>query len=188
MSGQSTDNSGAQVFVALLRGVNVGGGNKVPMAELRALAEGFGWGAVRSYIASGNLVFAAPGPADAMAAELRAGMAGQMGVDVPVLVLPGRAVQDALAQCPFDPVEGKHVHGFFLWSPAAIDAALYETLKAPDEELRLIGQVAWLHAPSGIGRSALAEKIGRVIGGTDMTARNLNTLRKLGAMVAETLD
>ena len=100
-------------WVALLRGVNVGGGNKVPMAELRALAEGLGWREARSYIASGNLVFVAEGEAAGLATALRMAMAREMGVDVPVYVLSAAEVARALADCPFAPEKGNLCH---VWS------------------------------------------------------------------------
>ncbi|SMY07979.1 hypothetical protein LOM8899_02125 [Flavimaricola marinus] len=170
-------------WVALLRGVNVGGGNKVPMADLRALATGLGWTDVRSYIASGNLVFSAEGQAGSLAAALRQAMVARMGVDVPVLVLPGAAIRAALSDCPFQPEKGSHVHAFFLWSEAVIDEAVLEAHRAPTETFVCQPRIAWLHAPDGIGRSKLAERMSRVVTGTEVTARNLNTVAKLAAML-----
>ena len=170
-----------QSFVALLRGVNVGGGNKVPMAELRALCAGLGWADVQSYIASGNLVFRAP-PGD-HAGDLRRAMAGQMGVDVPVMVLPGAEVRAALADCPFDPEEGRMVHCYFLWQEPEVDRDLFKDLKSDGDGLEVKGKTAWLHTPGGFGKSKLAEKMAKVLKGTDMTARNLNTVRKLTQML-----
>ncbi|MGJ8624708.1 MAG: DUF1697 domain-containing protein [Yoonia sp.] len=166
-------------WVALLRGVNVGGGNKVPMADLRGLAEGLGWRNVRSYIASGNLVFEAD--AGGHAKVLRAAMVEKMGVDVPVLVLPAAEVEGALEACPWDGA-GNLVHVFFCWEEPKVDIALHDELIAADEEMRVDGTLVWFHAPSGVGRSKLMGKIGRVLG-VQHTARNLNTLRKLADMV-----
>ncbi len=173
----------AEGFVALLRGVNVGGGNKVPMAELRALATALGWSGVASYIASGNLVFRAEGAAGDLAEALRAAMAERMGVSVPVLVLPGQAVRAALARCPWRPEAGARVHVVFLFADPVVDRTAYEALRAADEELVVEGRLAWLHAPRGIGRSVLADRLHRVLTGTEMTARNLNTLRRLVEML-----
>ena len=172
-------------WVALLRGINVGGNNLVPMADLRRLCAGLGWLDVRSHIASGNLVFRAAGGAQGLASELRQAIAARMGCDVPVLILPGAVLQAALAGCPFDPVEGKQVHGFFLWADPVVNQVALEAYRAPSEQLAVIGRVAWLHAPEGIGRSKLAEKFDKVVTGTQMTARNLNTLRRLVEMLDE---
>lgn len=171
-----------ETWVALLRGVNVGGGNKVPMADLVRLCQGLGWHDVKTYIASGNLVFRAKGNADDLAQRLRNAMAGRMGVDVPVLVLPAAVVAGALADCPFNPGQGNRCHVFFLWDTPRIDRELYAALRLDSEELVVDGRRAWLHTPDGFGNSKLAEKLGKVIGGTEMTGRNLNTLRKLVGM------
>jgi uncharacterized protein (DUF1697 family) len=172
-----------QDWVALLRGVNVGGGNKVPVADLRRLAGGLGWTGVRTYVASGNLVFRAEGEAATLADALRAAMRDGIGVDVPVVVLSGDAMREALAACPFDPEAGKQVHVLFLFGPVTVDEVLRDSLCAPSETLVMDGTRAWLHAPEGFGTSKLAAKVDRVIRGAPMTGRNLNTLRALVEML-----
>ena len=171
-------------WVALLRGVNVGGANKVAMADLRGLAEGLGWTNVQTYIASGNLVFETFASADplVLATQLNAGMIKGMGGDVPVLVLQGSDVTRALDACLWD-VKGNLVHVFFCWGLPQIDTALRDDVIAPDEELVVQGSRVWLFAPSGVGRSKLMAKIEKVLG-VDATARNFNTVRKLAAMVS----
>ncbi|SHI29545.1 DUF1697 domain-containing protein [Wenxinia saemankumensis] len=164
--------------VALLRGINVGGVG-LPMADLRAAAADLGWRDAATYIASGQMVFRAAGTDGDLGHALTAALEARIGAAIPALVLSKDAFDDALAGCPFDPTEGKHVHAFFLWNDTRIDTDLYAALKAPDERLELRGRTAWLHAPAGIGRSKLADKLHRVLPGTDMTARNLNTLRRL---------
>src|SRR3990172_5118808 len=73
-------------FIALLRGINITGHNKIPMTELRALAADLGWADPRTYIQSGNLVFrAAGGPAD-LAAGLEGAIRRQFGLTIPVIV------------------------------------------------------------------------------------------------------
>ena len=166
-------------WVALLRGVNVGGGNKVPMADLRALCIDLGWQDVRSYIASGNLVFGAKGQAAELAKALRIALADGLSVNVPVLVLPGDRVRRALRDCPFDPEKGSLVHAVFTWDIARLDLALFERLKAPGDALVPGDGIIWLHTPGGFGSSKVAGALPRIITGTEMTARNLNTLRKL---------
>jgi len=172
-------------WVALLRGINVGGSNKVPMTDLRRLAEGLGWTGVRSYIASANLIFEAEAKAtpDGLAALLRAEMVREMGVDVPILVLTADRLRAALADCPFEPEEGRHVHAMFLWSEPVLRQDRLEDLRRPTEALVIRNGVAWLHTPDGFGISKLAERIGSVVSGTEMTGRNLNTLRKLAEML-----
>ncbi len=170
-------------YVALLRGVNVGG-VKVLMKPLRELAENLGWTDVVSYIASGNLVFSAKGiPAD-LARSLRAAIRDELGVDTPVLVLEATDMRAILQGHPWTPQKGNQSHVYFCWDRPEIDNDLYQNLKAPDEELRIVeGHVHFL-APNGIGGSKLAEKLGKVVCGTEVTGRNLNTVRKLAAMAS----
>ena len=169
-------------FVALLRGINVGGANALPMERLRALAEGLGWTDVESQIQSGNLVFTAEGEPGELASALGTAMAEQVGTVVPILVLPGWAFEAAVGECPFAPDDPATVHGFFLFAEGEIDHDLFANLKAPDEALVLQGRVAWLHAPSGIGRSRVVERMQRVVQAGN-TARNLRTLKKLVEML-----
>ncbi|NCO85378.1 MAG: DUF1697 domain-containing protein [Rhodobacterales bacterium] len=170
------------VWVALLRGVNVGG-VRLAMADLRAAALGLGWQGARSYIASGNLVFAAEGEAPGLAAALQDALRNSTTLTIPVLVIAAARLRAVVATCPFDPVAGKDVHGFLLWSPAVIDWPLCESLRLASEALVAGDGVVWLHAPEGVGRSKLAERMHRVVTGTQITARNLNTLRALVEML-----
>lgn len=173
-----------QSWIALLRGVNVGGGNKVKMEELRKLGESLGWRNVKTYIASGNLIFTAAGTADDLTNTLRVAMAERMGVDVPILVLPVETVAKALEDCPFNPEKGNTCHVLFFWFAPVLDWNAYATLRTASEELRIDHQRGWLYTPEGFGQSKLAEKLHKVIAGTEITARNLNTIRKLVEMSA----
>lgn len=168
--------------LALLRGVNVGG-LTLQMAPLRALVEGLGFTAVRSHIASGNLLFEADAENTAIAATLEAALLAAHGRTVPILVLDAPTFRARVASCPFAPAEGKHVHAFFLWGPAHLDPARLAALRHPTEDLHLAPGVAWLHAPEGVGRSRLAQQLDRVVLGAEMTARNLNTAQKLVALL-----
>ena len=166
-----------QTFVALLRGINVGGNNALPMDDLKSICAGLGWTDVRTYIASGNVVFQADGGAEALAASLH----GALPFDVPVAVLPASEMKARLSHCPIVPNEGKLLHAFFCMDAPDVDQdviALYRT----DEEVVVKGHTVWLHTPSGFSTSKLAERFDRVITGTTYTARNVNTVRKLVEM------
>lgn len=169
-----------QAWGALLRGVNVGGAAKLPMADLRAVASDIGWQNPQTYIASGNLVFQAE--AGDHATLLRDGLQSRLGLDVPVLVLPHSAYRACLASCPFQPEQGSHLHGFLTFSPPRLDMAVFDALRTT-EVIAAAEGVVWLHAPDGIGRSKVAEKMHKIICGAQTTARNLNTLRHLLQML-----
>ncbi|MFE9800041.1 DUF1697 domain-containing protein [Streptomyces goshikiensis] len=174
-------------FAALLRGINVGGARKVPMAELRQVLEGLGHGDVQTYLQSGNAVFSTartdPDPAD-LARELEAAIEARFGFSVPCLVVDGaylRAVADA---CPFPAaeLEGKQLHAtFFSEQPGAERFSGIDGPSYLPEEYRVGDRVVYLYAPDGLGRSKLAEALARpaVVRGIDVTSRNWNTVVKL---------
>jgi len=170
--------------VALLRGINVGGANRLPMKVLTSIAGGLGWQDLRTYLASGNLLFRSQGQPKALSEALHAAIAQDTGLDVRVLVLPGQVLLEALSACPWTPEDDRHVHLFFLFAPANPKADRIAALQAADEELKIAGEVAYLHAPSGIGRSKLAAQLPNLLG-CDATARNLRTVRSLAEMLAE---
>lgn len=168
--------------VALLRGINVGGGNKLPMSDLRAMAQDLGWKNARTYIASGNLVFEAEGEPENLANRLNALIHDRLSLNVPVLVLPGSALKVALTDCPFVPDDPRHVHIAFGLDDLDVDREKLANLIAPDEDLRIEERTAYLSAPSGIGRSKLAASLDRVLG-VPTTARNLRTVATLVEML-----
>ncbi|MWD29272.1 DUF1697 domain-containing protein [Aquicoccus sp. SCR17] len=169
-------------FVALLRGINVGGANRLPMGELRAICGRLGWRGVQSYVASGNLVFEAEGEAGALAETLSDALAAEKGLEVQVAILPGAEIRAALEACPFAPEDDRQVHVCFLLSDPKLDETLLDRLRVAEEVLQLEGRRAFLHTPSGFGRSKLAARLERVVG-APLTARNLRTLRKLVEML-----
>lgn len=171
-------------WVALLRGVNVGG-VKVLMAPLRSICEGLGWRDVRSYIASGNLVFRAEGTPDRLAEALESALDAALGRSPRVLVLRADRFREILDAHPFSPDRGNQSHVYFCWRSPVIDTGLLDDFKQPDETLVALGGHVHLHAPNGLGVSRLAERLDRVITGTPTTGRNLNTVRKLAAMLDE---
>ncbi len=172
-------------WVALLRGVNVGGKNKVPMEQLRAACSGAGLHDVQSYIASGNLICRAGGDADDVAEILHHVLTGQFGVTTPVQVLPAVAMRQILANCPFPESEGNAAHGYFCFTAPELDQSRYESLRTSSEEVQIVDNVIWLRAPDGVGRSKLVASFDKIAPGTIMTGRNLNTIRRLVEMLDE---
>lgn len=166
-----------QTWIALIRGINVGGKHIVPMKDLVKLLEANGFEAVKTYIQSGNVVFRKPGdPGE----EMEQLMERRFGFRPAVFLLTAEALKAAEAGNPFPADVGKAVHFFFLdQAPASVDYELLDSLKAPSEDYKLTGKVFYLYAPDGIGRSKLVDKIGKALPGVTMTARNLNTIRKL---------
>ncbi|WP_328536043.1 DUF1697 domain-containing protein [Streptomyces sp. NBC_00344] len=175
-------------YAVLLRGINVGGRRKVPMAELRELLTGLGHGDVRTYLNSGNAVFSSTETdEEGLASGIEEAIESHFGFGVPCLVRGGpylRAVADA---CPFPTaeLEAKQLH--VTYYSGRVDperfAAIDPEARLP-EEFRLGDRALYLYAPDGLGRSRLAEELARpalnkgIIG----TSRNWNTVVKLVEM------
>lgn len=170
--------------VILLRAVNVGG-IKVLMAPLKDICARLGWIDVRSYIASGNLVGVAEGHNTDLAAAIETELARELGQAPDVLVMS--AVEfNAIAQAhPFSPEAGNQSHIYFCWDTPEINSNLLVDVKADDEALVKCGYHLHLLAPSGIGRSKLVAKFEKIVDGTRVTGRNMNTVRKLVSLLDE---
>ncbi|WP_330333303.1 DUF1697 domain-containing protein [Streptomyces sp. NBC_00536] len=181
-----------RTYAALLRGINVGGHKKVPMAELRQVLAGLGHTDVQTYLQSGNAVFTTDRTAseDVLARELEAAIEGHFGFRVPCLVVDGAHLRAVAAACPFPAatLEGKQLHVTFTSEQPAAErfAALDEDAFLP-EEFRVGDRVIYLYAPEGLGRSKLGEALARpaVVKGLDVTTRNWNTVAKLVELTAE---
>ena len=171
----------------LFRGINVGGTNILPMAELRRELEGLGFEDVKTYIQSGNVVFRSGVRSAAKLGDAIAGAVEEShGFRPPVLVLSAGELESALAKNPFPKVPAeKFLHFLFLFTkPKRPDLDALAGLVAKKEEFRLVDRVFYLFAPDGIGRSKLAARAERLLG-VEATGRNLRTVRKLAGLVAE---
>ncbi|MDT0266308.1 DUF1697 domain-containing protein [Streptomyces sp. DSM 44915] len=176
-------------YVALLRGINVGGRRKVPMAALRELLAARGFGAVRTHLQSGNAVFTAPprGPAG-LAAELSGALGERFGFPVECVVRSGEELRRGVARCPFPVAEldPARLLVVFLDGPATDHpvAALDPASFAPDE-FRLGEREVFAHFPGGMGRGRLGQRLAAPAPGLVATGRNWRTVERLLALVAE---
>jgi uncharacterized protein (DUF1697 family) len=172
-------------YIALLRGINVGGNNKLPMRELVSLLEGLGLQNVKTYIQSGNVVFQSElADLAQLSKAITAAIRQSHGFAPYVLILNSQALQAALTANPFPEgeAEPKSLHLFFMdASPRVFDTGALDRLKAANERYQLIDQVFYLHAPDGIGRSKLAENAGKGWG-VNITARNWRTVTEVMAI------
>ena len=194
--------------IALLRGINLGGHNKVAMADLRQVVTSLGHGDVATYIQSGNVLFSPAeastgeastgqaGPADTatLAAGLTRAVAAKLGVRAGVVVLSRDELGQVVADNPYpDPEDPRFVHVIFLpgdpgpghadWLAACQQKAAE---KGSRDEVTLVGRAVYLHTPDGFGRSELAKLLGKAGGPmsakSEGTARNLATVTKLLAL------
>jgi uncharacterized protein (DUF1697 family) len=172
--------------VALLRGINVGGHRKVPMAELRALAERLGHDEVATYVQSGNLVSTvAERPEAEAVAELEAAIEAQFGFAVPVVVRTREQLAAVVAANPLashEP-EDKHHHVLFLAEEPAPERLAEIDLGAVDPDVCVArGRELYLWTPGGIHASKLARTLSDKRLGTTVTARNWRTVEALLAL------
>lgn len=173
-------------FVVLLRGVNVGKGHRIAMADFRRLLEAAGFTEVRTLLNSGNAVFASTGRAagrhaEAIATRLQHGHA----LSVPVVVESARSFATIIDECPLVPPEADHSK-FLVAFPQQADAlaglAGLKPLAEPPERFEIGRHAAYLYCARGILESALASallgKAGRAV-----TTRNWATVLKIDALL-----
>jgi uncharacterized protein (DUF1697 family) len=171
-------------WIALFRGINVMGNNMLPMKDLAALLEGLGFREVRTYIQSGNAVFASAGTAASLTARIGARFERLLEFRPCVVLLEARELAQAIAKNPFPDgaADPKSLHLWFLEArPAAAGVAALEGLRAASERFAVRGRVLYLHAPEGFGTSKLAARAEKTLG-TRGTARNWRTVTTLHAM------
>jgi len=175
-------------YVALLRGVNVGGAKRVPMAELRSILESLGYSGVRTLLNSGNAIFegtrlSAAGHAD----RIRIAIAARLNVEVPVIVKSAKNMVEietgnTLAPIATDP--SRLLVAFTSDGNALAELVALSTLVCPPEQLQLGEHAAYLWCPDGILKSkageALLGKFGRAA-----TTRNWATVLKINALLGE---
>ena len=166
------------IYVGLLRAVNVGGMGKLPMDGLRRLCEECGFGSVRTYIASGNVVFDAEAPEAEVQAQLQSALQDYAGRPVDVLVRSGEEMAAVLAANPYAERAPNLVHVTFLNEPPLVDALAGVSGRA-NEEIAKGRRELYVFYPQGQGSSKL--KLPVVKTGT---ARNINTVAKLAEMAA----
>jgi uncharacterized protein (DUF1697 family) len=166
-------------FVALLRAVNVGGTGKLPMSELKAMCEELGFGSVRTYIASGNVVFTSRKAEAAVKSALEKRLVAYAGKPLGVMVRSAAEMAQVLAANPFPKAAPNRTMAIFLDSKPPADT-LAGLRNKKDEEVRLRRREIYAHYPTGMGTSKLvipAAKTG--------TARNMNTVATLAKMASE---
>ena len=161
------------IYIALLRAVNVGGTGKLPMAELRAMCEAAGFKRARTYIASGNVVFESAATARQAKAALEARLERYAGKPVGVLIRTPAEMEQVLAANPFSQAAPNRAVAIFLDDPPPADA-LDAVRHRKNEDIALGAREIYVHYGDGMADSKLvipAAKSG--------TARNLNTIAKL---------
>lgn len=185
-----------RTHVALLRGINVGGQNRVAMSDLRGIVTALGYDDVATYIQSGNVVFGSPPKNQAEVADaLQREIAARLGVNPLVVVLSREELATVITSNPY-PHETNPtcLHAVFhrdVLTADAIIAVAAAAQRARDrgsrDQATAVGRTVFLHTPNGLGRSELAEQLARpgprTPAGTAGTARNWATVTRLRALL-----
>ena len=166
-------------FVALLRAVNVGGTGKLPMSDLKAMCEQLGFAAVRTFIASGNVVFTSRKSEAAITAALEKQLAAYAGKPVGVLVRTAAEMAQILSDNPFPQAAPNRTMALFLDRAPPADA-LAAIRGQRDEQVALGRREIYIHYGEGMAKSKLV-----IPAAKNGTARNMNTVAALAKMAAE---
>lgn len=166
-------------FIALLRAVNVGGTGKLPMTELKSMCESAGFTSVRTYIASGNVVFDSTKSAAKVKSALEELLFQYAGKPVQVMVRTGPEMAAVLSANPFPQAAPNRTVAIFLDAAPPSDT-LDKISGRKDEEVVLGTREIYVHYGEGMAQSKL-----KIRAASDGTARNINTVAKLAAMAQE---
>ena len=188
MSRQSNSSTaaGGHQYVALLRGINVGGKNRLPMAELRDIFTASGCAAVRTYIQSGNAVFEATQDlAEAVPETVTQAILQRFGYETAVVMRTGEELRHVAASNPFDTSgDPRFLHVAFLKdTPSAGAVSSLDPDRSPPDEFAVRGRDVYLCYPNGVARSKLTNDYLTSRLKTVSTMRNWRTVLRLLEMV-----
>lgn len=174
-------------YIALLRGINVGGRNKIPMAELRALCADLGWAEVQSYIQSGNLIFNADTTPEQLEPQLEQAIEQQFGFSISVIVRPATDWHRYIESNPFPEASESEPNRVMLAlsksSPRPDAAATLQERATNNERVTQLDDALWIHYADGSARSKLSPALLDRLVGSPVTTRNWRTVLKLAALL-----
>lgn len=175
-------------FIALLRGVNVGGHNRIPMRELRAACADLGWAGIGTYIQSGNVVFRAESAAGEVADALEGMIERRFGLSIPVIVRTARDWTAYVRGNPFPEESHNEPHlvmlGLSKTTPRRDAADRLQERAVNGEQVLRIGDALWIHFERGVARSKLSPALLDRLVGSPVTMRNWRTVLKLRELAA----
>lgn len=175
-------------YIALLRGINISGKNKIPMAELKKGLETLGFQEVKTYLNSGNVVFSSQDDAGSLTNRIEEMIKSRFALDIPVFVLPKKALADILHNAPeWWGNDGKEIYDnlIFILPPAKF-SDVYAEIGAPKEGLEKIASykdvIFWSFSRKEYQKTNWWSKTASAKISPKLTIRTANTVRKLAAM------
>ncbi|MBN2554259.1 MAG: DUF1697 domain-containing protein [Spirochaetales bacterium] len=177
-----------KTYVALFRGINVGGTGVLPMKDLVGILESLDLQDVKTYIQSGNVVFrSAEDEPATIAARISREIRKRFDFEPRVLLFDPSEIQKALQANPFPEAESesKTLHlSFLVAEPDNPDLESMEKIRKDSERFSLQGRIFYLHAPEGIGRSKIAASVEKLLG-VQVTSRNWRTVARIAELASE---
>ncbi|QNG58216.1 DUF1697 domain-containing protein [Bacillus sp. PAMC26568] len=172
------------IYIALLRGINVGGHNKIKMADLKSLLESMGLNRVKTYIQSGNVLFESDEPEDLLRERIEQEIIGGFGLSVPVILRKAMEFEQIIKVCPFKAEnlpEGESLHISFLAEAPSQDAISHVlTYKSDIEECEIKGKEVYLILRQGFRNSKVLIQLQKLE--VQGTLRNWKTVNKLAEL------
>jgi uncharacterized protein (DUF1697 family) len=177
-------------YVAMLRSINVGGRNRVAMADLRSLVEGLGYRDVATHVQSGNVVLTGTGASATVAGRIADRITAQLGLEVPVIVRNRRELAAVIKGVPYSGADGEptqHHVTFLAERPTAANVTTLAGKAAPfaPDRCDVVGKDVYLHCPGGYGNTKLNNTFIERHLDVTATTRNWRTVNTLAEMCAE---
>lgn len=180
-----------KIYIALFKGINVGGKHILPSRDLVSLLENLGSRSIKTYIQSGNAVFLNEAEsASRLASNICEAIKKSHGFEPQLFLLSLDEMEKAITSNPFPEAESRPhtLHIYYLASvPKKPDLKMLESIKRDNERFKLMDKFFYLHAPDGIGRSRLAARVEKSLG-VAVTARNWRSACRILAMAKQCAD
>ncbi|MEM7791751.1 MAG: DUF1697 domain-containing protein [Verrucomicrobiota bacterium] len=174
--------------IALLRGINVSGRNKIPMTKLRSICEGIGWKSVATCLQTGNIAFSCDEPTAPLEVSLEEAIKSQFGFSVPVIVIEGKTFESIISDSPFPEEAESDPSRVILYlcknSLRVETQGELQKRAAEGEQVRAFSNALWIYFPNGIGRSKLTPAVIDKASGSPATGRNWKTVLKIKDLVS----
>lgn len=170
-------------FIVLLRGVNVSGKNKIPMAELRSTLNKSGFQEVQTYIQSGNIILKSEESKEAICIKIHEAIKVEFGFEIPVLVSTPEEWEEMFVNYPFS-VENEKIVAFTVLDKVPSETHM-DITNVKEDQYKIKGNIVYLYCPSGFGKTKLTNATIEKKLKVQATTRNLKTTRKLLELAKE---